>query len=221
MTTNEATKREKDWKGNSRSIYACLGASNHVEEEREQDDYYATHPKAVEMLLELEEFSDNILEPSCGEGHISKVLEEHGHNVRSMDLVDRGYGEGGVDFLKFDEEVDMDIITNPPYKLAQEFVEHAMEIVTDGHKVAMFLKLTFLESSGRKELFRRYPPKKIWVSSSRIPCGKNGDFYERDSKGNIKYDKSGKAKEVSSAVCYAWFIFEKGYEGDIIVDLFN
>ena len=218
---NTTSEKRKDWNGNSKSIYVTLGASNHVEEEREQDDYYATHNKATEMLLELEEFDKNILEPCCGEGHISKVLENRGYNVRSMDLIDRGYGEGGVDFLKFNEQVDMDIITNPPYKFAQEFIEHAMDIVTDGHKVAMFLKLTFLESSGRKKLFRKYPPKKIWVSSSRIPCGKNGDFYDRDKDGNIKYDKNGNPKEVSSAVCYAWFIFQKGYDGPMIVDLFN
>jgi hypothetical protein len=214
-------ERQKDWSGNTKSIYVTLGASNHVEEEREENDYYATHPKAVEMLLDLEEFDNNILEPCCGEGHISKVLEAHGYNVRSMDLIDRGYGECGIDFLKFDEEVDADIITNPPYKYAQEFVEHAMDIVTNRHKVCMFLKLTFLESSGRKELFKKYPPKKIWVSSSRIPCGKNGDFYDRDKNGNIKYDKNGNPKEVSSAVCYAFFVWEKGYSSDTTVGWFN
>lgn len=211
----------KDWKGNSKAIYTTLGASNHVEAEREENDFYATHPKATEMLLELEKFSSDILEPCCGHGHIAEVLKAHGYNVEAMDLIDRGYGKGGVDFLTYNEVVDKDIITNPPYSLAKEFIEHAMDIVTDGHKVAMFLKLTFLESSGRKEMFKKYPPKKIWVSSSRIPCGKNGDFYQRDVDGNIKYDKDGNPKEVSSAVCYAWFIFEKGYNGQIIVDLFN
>lgn len=210
-----------DWKGNSKAIYTCLGASNHIDAPREVNDYYATHPSAVQMLLELENFDKNIVEPCCGQGHISKVLEQYGYNVHSMDLIDRGYGEGGVDFLKYNETIDADIITNPPYSLAKEFIEHAMELVTDGHKIAMFLKLTFLESSGRKALFKKYPPKKIWVSSSRIPCGKNGDFYDRDKDGNIKYDKFGKPKEVSSAVCYAWFIFEKGYTGSITVDLFN
>lgn len=92
-TTNE--KRQRDWSGNTKSIYVTLGASNHVEEDREVNDYYATHSKATEMLLELEEFDKNIIEPCCGEGHISKVLETHGYNVRSMDLIDRGYGEVG------------------------------------------------------------------------------------------------------------------------------
>ena len=211
----------KDWTGNSKSIYTTIGASNHVEAEREEHDYYATHPIATELLCELERFSDEILEPCCGQGHISKVLEQKGYNVESMDLIDRGYGTGGVNFLEYNEVVDKDIVTNPPYSLAQEFVEHAMEIVTDGHKVAMFLKLTFLESAGRKTLFKKYPPKRIWVSSSRIPCGKNGDFYQRDNDGNIKYDKNGRAKEVSSAVCYAWFIWEVGYSGQTMIDLFN
>jgi hypothetical protein len=211
----------KDWTGNSRAIYTTLGASNHVAEDRAENDFYATHPRATEMLCDLETFSNKILEPCCGQGHISKVLEARGYSVESMDLIDRGYGKGGIDFLQYNEVVDRDVITNPPYAKAKEFVEHAMEIVTEGHKVAMFLKLTFLESSGRRELFRKYPPKKIWVSSSRIPCGKNGDFYQRNKDGSIKYDRDGNPKEVSSAVCYAWFIFEKGYQGPITVDLFN
>ena len=206
---------------NRSAIYRAIGASNHVEAEREENDYYATHPIAINLLCELEEFSNEILEPCCGEGHISKVLESKGYVVESMDLIDRGYGKGGVNFLEYNEIVDKDIITNPPYSLAQDFVEHAMDIITEGHKIAMFLKLTFLESSRRKEMFKKYPPKKIWVSSSRIPCGKNGDFYQRNADGSIKCDKDGNPKEVSSAVCYAWFIFEKGYHGPIVVDLFN
>ena len=82
---NTTSEKRKDWNGNSKSIYVTLGASTYVVEEREQYDYYATHNKATEMLLELEEFDKNILEPCCGEGHISKVLENHGYNVRSMD----------------------------------------------------------------------------------------------------------------------------------------
>lgn len=205
----------------SDKIYVTIGASNHTKEERELNDYYATHPKAVEMLLNLEKFNTNILEPCCGEGHISNVLKTNGYNVTSYDLIDRGYGIGGVNFLEYNEKFNGDIITNPPYSLAQEFVEHALDIVDDGCKVAMFLKLTFLEGKNRKSLFENYPPKKVYVSSSRIPCGKNGDFYERNNDGSIKLDKFGNPKEISSAVCYAWFVWEKGYKGDIIIKHFN
>ena len=206
ITTNETKK--KDWVGNSKAIFSCHGASNHSETERQTEDYYATPDIATELLCELETFSKDILEPACGQGAISKVLKKHGYNVESMDLIDRGYGEGGVDFLQYDEVVDKDIITNPPYSLAVEFVEHAMDIVTDGHKVAFFLKLTFLEGEKRRALFKKYPPKKIYVSVSRIDCAKNGEF---------KLDKDGNQKHSGGAVCYAWFVFQKGYNGEPVL----
>lgn len=87
--------------------------------------------------------------------------------MRSTDLIDRGYGQGGVDFLQTDEMWDGDIITNPPYKYAKEFVEHAMNVIPDGRKVFMFLKLQFLEGKARGELFKKYPPKCVYVS--RVP----------------------------------------------------
>ena len=212
----------KDWTGNSNSIYKTLGASNHTDAERQKHDYYATDPKATELLLELESFSNKIWEPSCGGGHMSKVLEKAGYNVISTDLIDRGYGKGSVDFLATKEkDLDLDIVTNPPYAMAKSFVEKALETVAYGHKVAMFLKLTFLESAERRELFKQYPAKKIWVASSRLLCSKNGDFYQRDKDGNIKYDTNGNPKKLSSAACYAWFIWEKGYHGPMIIDLFN
>lgn len=66
----------KDWKGNSNSVYKTLGASNHTDKERQSEDYYATTPKAAELLLELETFSKNIWECACGEGHLSKVFKK-------------------------------------------------------------------------------------------------------------------------------------------------
>lgn len=201
----------KDWTGNSKAIYSCHGASNHSDTEREVNDYYATPPSAVEMLLELENFSKSIMEPACGQGHIAEVLKSHGYTVCATDLVNRGYGVWGVDFFNINEPTDMDIITNPPYSMAKEFVEHAMEIVTDEHKVAMFLKLTFLEGQGRRELFRKYPPKIVYVSTSRIGCAKNGEF-KKDKNGNLKAD---------SAVAYCWYVWQKGFNGAPTLKWFN
>ena len=204
----------KDWTGNSNSIYTTLGASNHTEKERESNDYYATDPKALELLLELEKFSSFVWEPACGEGHLSDVLVNNGYKVRSSDIVDRGYpGTEVIDFFSvtradIKDEVRRDIITNPPYKYAKEFVEHALDISIDGTKIAMFLKVQFLEGKARRALFEKYPPKMLWVASSRLLCAKNGDFQRvRDGGG--------------SAVAYAWFIWEKGYKGKTIVDWFN
>ena len=81
----------KNWTGNSNSIFKTLGASSHTSKEREEHDYYATDPKAGELLLELELF-ENILEPSCGEGHLSEAFIKNGIQVTSSDLIDRGYG---------------------------------------------------------------------------------------------------------------------------------
>lgn len=196
----------KDWTGNSRSAHATLGARNYALEERETNDYYATEPKALELLCDIEKFSPKIWECSCGEGHLSEVLKKRGYDVVSSDLIDRGYGYGGIDFLKTTKPFDGDIITNPPYKYALEFVKHALEIITDGHRVAMFLKLQFLEGKARRQFFDSTPPSRIYVSSGRLCCAMNGDFK--------KYSKS-------NAVTYAWFIWEKPFSGEPIVRWFN
>lgn len=200
---------QKDWTGNKNSIYKTLGASNHTEKQRETNDYYATEPKATELLCELETFSNLIWEPACGEGHISKVLINRGYTVISSDLINRGYiGTVELDFLKCNEKFNGDIITNPPYKYAKQFVERALDVVTDDHKVAMFLKLQFLEGKSRKELFENHPPEKIYVSSGRLLCAKNGDFQLMRKSGG-------------SAVAYAWFIWRKGYKGETTIKWFN
>lgn len=189
-----------DWTGNATSIFATHGASNHSESDRAELDYYATDPAAVEALLDVECFSHQILEPACGGCHISKVLIDREFDVVSTDIVNRGsvYQTGIQDFLLFNpEKNNRDIITNPPYKFATEFAEHALDISADFVKVAMFLKLTFLEGAKRKKLFDRYPPKKIYVFRNRIDCWKNGSKPDKPSK----------------AVCYAWFVWEKGYSG--------
>ena len=197
----------KDWTGNQNSIFKTLGASNHTEGERQMHDYYATEPKAVEILLENESFNHSIWECACGEGHISKVLEAAGYNVYSSDLIHRGFGDPEpFDFLEDTlEDFEGDIITNPPYKFALEFCETALQTIQTGHKVAMFLKLTFLEGKKRQEFFKKNPPKTIYVFSSRVKCAMNGEF---ENLG-------------SSAVAYAWFVWEKGFQGDPIIKWIN
>lgn len=198
----------KDWSGNGNSIYKTLGASNHTDKERENDDFYATDPAAATMLLEIESLSKNIWECSCGEGHLSRIFENAGHKVYSSDLIDRGYGKAGINFLEQTRTFNGDIITNPPYKYAKEFVEKGLELVSDGHKVIMFLKLQFMEGKARKKLFLEHPPKTIHVSSSRITCAKNADFKAMKDGGG-------------SAVAYAWYVWEKGFKGDTTIKWFN
>lgn len=199
-----------DWTGNNKSIYTCNGASNHSDGEREKMDYYATEPKALELLLEQEQFHKNIWECACGELHLSNVLKQYGYDVKNSDIIDRLHNGSieVIDFLNYQGKYDGDIITNPPYKFAKQFVEKALETVTDGNKVAMFLKLTFLESKSRRELFEKYPFETLYVSSSRLQCAKNGDF-ETYSKGT------------GTAVAYGWYVWRKGFTGTPQIKWFN
>lgn len=194
---------------NKESIYKMIGASNHTEKERQKEEYYATDPISVELLLDLETFNKDVWECACGEKHMSNVLEKRGYNVRSSDIIKRCDDIEEYDFLN-NENVEWkgDIITNPPYKYAEEFVYKALQIIPTGNKVAMFLRLQFLEGKKRKQLFTNFPPTKVLISSSRILCAKNGDF-ERMKQGG------------GSAVAYAWIIWEKGYQGDPIIKWFN
>jgi len=192
----------KDWTGNGNSIYKTLGASNHTDKEREQNDFYATDPIAIDKLLTVEQPNKEIWECACGQGHLSERLKEHGFWVFSTDIIDRGYGENrNFDFLSEKTEACGDILTNPPYKYAKEFVLKALQSIKPGNKVYMFLKLTFLEGKSRfKELFSKYPPKNIYVFSERVMCAKNGNFQQMKDGGG-------------SAVAYAWYVWEKGFEG--------
>lgn len=95
-------------------------------------------------------------------------------------------------------------MTNPPYSHAAEFAERALERVGDGAKVAMFLKLTFLESEGRREFFRKWPPRRVWVSRKRLSCWKNGI-----------------PKSANTLIAYAWFVWEKGWRGTPELHWFN
>lgn len=169
--------------------------------------YNVTLSKAIDKLLEVEEFHNEIWEPAVGGGHLAKRLTELGYDVFSSDIVDRGYPNTHIiDFL--DEtyisehypRIKRDIITKPPYKFAEAFVRRALEVVADSYKVAMFLKLTFLEGKARRKLFEEHPPKKVYVFSERIMCAKNDDFEKMKAGGG-------------SAVAYIWLIFEKNPSG--------
>lgn len=196
---------EKDWTGNHKSTFTSLGASSHALTERAEHDYYATEPKAMELLLQEEEFS-NVWECACGAGHLAEVLLSKSILGKATDLIDRGYGMGGVNFLENTESWDGDIITNPPYKFAEQFVEKALEFIPEGRKVAMFMGIQFLEGKKRKIFLQKHNIKTVYVSSSRLNCAKNGDFATYTGK---------------SARCYAWYVWEKGYSGETTIKWIN
>lgn len=172
-------------------------------EERQPEDFYATDPAAIPPLFKLlgaeyESGGKLILEPCCGQGHLSQIMELYGHQVISTDLVDRGYGIGGVDFLTdniYDSLPYDAVITNPPFSLAIPFIEKSLKLAP---LVCMLLRLAFVESERRDKFFKQYPPRYIAVFRRRVRTSKNGEFPEGEA----------------SATCHAWFIWERGYKGN-------
>src|SRR5689334_232324 len=109
------------------------------------DDLYETPEVAVTALMKVEKLPEVIWEPACGPGSIVRVLRGGGHKVYATDLVDYGCpdSETGQDFLMEQHPSFYigAIVTNPPFKLAGEFVAHAMNIGVP--KIVMLLRLAF------------------------------------------------------------------------------
>lgn len=182
-------------------IQYSLGQSN---ENREENDFYATDPKAINELL-TKQTPTNPWEPAAGMGHLSKRLEEFGYNVRISDLIDRGIGAEIIDFLKYDGEWDGDIITNPPFCKWREFVYKAMELLKPGRKLFLFLKIQSLESIKSRKLFEVYNPKYIYIFSRRIAAAR---------EGKVEYFKK-------FGFSFIWVVWEKNFSGETILDWIN
>ena len=159
-------------------------------------DFYQTPAWAVEKLLEKEKFEGNILEPCSGAGAISKILENHGYNVTSSDIRkdNNVYGRKGVDIFCIKDRYN-NVITNPPYFCAKDVIEKSLEIVNC--KVAMLLKLSFLESASRYDFFKNTPLKMVYVFCKRVQMYPEG--FEKPKN--------------SGTIAYAWYIWEKRYTG--------
>lgn len=209
-----------DWKANHATKNAVLGTNNKGNtSDRESHDYYATPPVAVDMLLEVWQGSGKIWECAAGQGHMSKALQSAKlsdgtsmFRVKSTDLIVREDLLTKVtpwDFLetKTQKPLQLDIVTNPPYSLAEEFIRKALEVIEDGYYVCMFLPIRYLEGKKRRKLFDEYPLYKVVISSGRITCALNGDFEAPAAK--------------AGAASYAWFIWQKGSKCTPILEWAN
>lgn len=173
-------------------------------------DFYTSPPDFVQYALKYLNHGEILWEPSVGSGKVSGPLEDQGFSVYSSDIYDYGYvSKQGfatevVDFFKTEKlpfmyygEPVTTIITNPPYKQAQKYVEHALNLLrgTPGGKVIMLLRLDFLTSQARGKFFSTVGQlKHVDIFSYRIKC--------------LKDDIDDGA---SSAVNYAIFVWEVGY----------
>ena len=168
-------------------------------QDRNENDFYETPIDAIQDLINYEKFFGNVWECSCGKGAISKPLIDNGYNVYSSDLIDRGYGDV-KDFLKTNSKYD-NIITNPPFNIATEFAIHGLNCINN--KMALLLKLSFLEGVARSKMFKNTPLKNVYVFSRRIT------FINPDS---------GKKSHGGCMLAFAWFIWEKDYNGKPTID---
>jgi hypothetical protein len=172
--------------------------------EEHRDDFYATPPEAIRALLKVEQFAGTIWEPACGDGAIVKPLRDIGFTVYATDLVERGCpdSESRVDFL-MEQSPSFHIgaiITNPPYALAREFVTHALTLVP---KVAMLLRLAFLESESRSAILDGGKLARVHVFKKRLP------MMHRDGwTGN----------KASSSIAFAWFVWDAKHKGPTQLD---
>jgi hypothetical protein len=173
------------------------------------DDFYPSPREAVDSLLSIE--SDNlprfIWEPACGDGAIVMPLRASGFTVHATDLVARGCpdSEAGCDFLMpFPVPVGVEgIITNPPFKNADEFVAKALSIAP---YVAILARIAFLEGIERKGFFERNKPARVHVSSRRLPMMHRGGW-----DGPIS----------TSTTCFAWFVWDARHTGEPVIRWFD
>lgn len=167
---------------------------------REKDDFYPTPVSAIYPLLNVERFDDSVWECACGNGAMSDAIKDYGYDVVSTDLVDRGYGKHGVDFLMESDRLADNIMTNPPFKLAQDFIQHAIDLGVKKH--CWFLRLAFLAGSKRfNTLFAPNPPARVYIMSKR-PTLWRGDE-EPTSSGTMDY---------------AWFVWCDKHNGETELD---
>lgn len=153
-------------------------------------DFFPTPEWATFALIDNEPLKGNVWECACGDGSMSRVIEENGNQVISSDLYERGYGEAGHDFLNATRIAD-NIVTNPPYNCAESFVAKGLQ--QSRHKFALLLRLAFLEGANRANtIFAKCPPSRVWVFSERIT------FYPK-----------GVEPKGSGTTAYAWFVWDK------------
>ena len=167
--------------------------------DREKEDFYPTPESATQALMDRQQFKGEIWECACGNGAMSKVIIKNGYNVYSSDLIDRGYGEIGIDFLQSDKKFD-NIITNPPFNLGTEFTIQALKLARK--KVVMLSKLSYLEGIKRRELiFNQNKLEKVLVFSKRVP-----------------FKKESTQTKAAGLMAFGWFIYDVNYSGKPTID---
>jgi hypothetical protein len=164
-------------------------------------DCYETPTVAVTALLQAERLPKEIWEPAVGRGAIARVLGSAGHEVIGTDLIDYGAGYGGgVDFLKVHTRFADCIVTNPPYRIANEFVAHALDLCPT---VIMLLRLAFLESERRTGILEGRGLHRVHVFRKRLP------MIHRDGW---------EGRKANSGMAFAWMRWDREHAGPATIN---
>jgi hypothetical protein len=165
-------------------------------------DLYETPDVAVKALLRVERLPYVIWEPAAGRGAIVRVLRDYGHAVIASDIHD--YGE--LDFVgNFLSETKSPagveaIVSNPPFRWAEQFVAHALEIAP---LVIMLLRLAFLESERRCGILEGRGLSRVHVFRKRLP------MMHRDQWAGRK---------ANSGMAFAWFCWDRDHHGSTVIN---
>lgn len=171
---------------------------------RRKDDFYPTTPEPIYALIEslmgeMDLSQIDVWECACGDGAMSRILEQHFKSVVSTDLIDRGYGDTGVDFLKTMGLLAPVIITNPPFKLAEKFIRHGHALGAE--MIILLLKSTYWHAASRVPLFVKHPPCHVAPLTFRVDFTGQGSptmdvswfFWAADQQGPTTYRPLSKA----------------------------
>lgn len=175
-------------------------------------DFFPTPAWATRALCDIV-LGDKMLrklsawDPACGELHMVKPLEEYFGRASGSDIFDYGVGAPKHDFL-FETALGTDwIITNPPFRLGDQFVTHAIGLAEVG--VAMLVRTQFLEGVTRfKGLYSKRRPTTVAIFTERVPIikGKVARFIMKVNKKTGILER----KRVTSATSYCWVVWELG-----------
>lgn len=127
---------------------------------REERDFYPTPMEVPWALLKAEQITGSIHECACGNGAMTRIFEKVGFKVVSTDIHPLGVGEK-ISFFDVTEPLADNIITNPPFDLAEEFIRHALEVLKP-QMLALVLKSTYWHAASRKKLFDQHRPAAIY-----------------------------------------------------------
>jgi hypothetical protein len=167
------------------------------------NDFYETPAVAVEALLRVEDIPRFVWEPACGGGSIVEILRARGRTVMATDIQNAGCYDSrfGIDFLmELRAPIGCEcIVTNPPYKLADEFVRHAVALVP---MTVMLLRFNYLEGTGRSDIIDRQLAR-VHLFRNRLPM-----MHRKDWAG----------PRATSMVAFAWFVWLRGHTGPITLN---